>query len=52
LSILQTEYKTPLAGELGHKWVGDMGDYKQADCMTSDGALSGAIVYWNNRSDN
>jgi hypothetical protein len=41
----------PPVGELGHKWVGDVGDYKQADRVTSEGALSGAIAYWNDGSD-
>ena len=51
LSILWTEYKMPPVGELGHKWAGDVGDYKQADRVTSEGALSGAIAYWNDGPD-
>jgi hypothetical protein len=50
LSILPNEYETPTVGGLVRNEEGDVDDHRQADRMTSGGALSEAVVYWKDES--
>jgi hypothetical protein len=45
LSILLDEYETPTIRGLMRSRERDVDDYKQADHMTSRGALSKAVIY-------
>jgi hypothetical protein len=45
LSILPNKYKTLIVGELVRSREGDVDNYRQADYITSGGALSKAIIY-------
>jgi hypothetical protein len=45
LSILPNEYETPTVGGLVRSREGDVDDHRQADRMTSGGALSEAVIY-------
>jgi hypothetical protein len=46
LSILPNEYETPTVRGLVRSGEGDVDDHRQADRMTSGGALSEAVAYW------
>jgi hypothetical protein len=50
LSILPNKYKTSIIGGLARSGEGDIDDYRQADYITLEGALSKAVVYWKARS--
>jgi hypothetical protein len=45
LSILPNEYETPIVGGFVRSREGDVDNYRQADRITSRGALSEAVVY-------
>jgi hypothetical protein len=45
LSILPNEYETPTVGGLVRSGEGDVDDHRQADRITSGGALSEAVPY-------
>jgi hypothetical protein len=45
LSILPNEYKTPIVGGLVRSREGDVNNHRQADYITSGGALSKAVIY-------
>jgi len=45
LSILPNEYETLIVGGLVRSGEGDVDDHRQADRITSGGALSEAVVY-------
>ena len=50
LSIPLNEHETPTVGELARSGEGDVDDYRQADRITLEGALSEAIAYWKDGS--
>jgi len=45
LYILPNEYKAPIVEKLLTSGEGDVDGHRQADCITSDRALSEAIAY-------
>jgi hypothetical protein len=45
LSILPKEYEILIVGGLVRSGEGDIDNYRQADYITSGGALSKAIIY-------
>jgi hypothetical protein len=50
LNILPNEYKRPIVGGLVRSGEGDVDDHRQANRMTSEGALSEAVAYWKDGS--
>jgi hypothetical protein len=46
LSILPNEYETPTVGGLVRSGEEDVNNHRQADRITSGGALSEAVAYW------
>jgi hypothetical protein len=50
LSIQPNEYEAMLVGGLGRSGEGDVADHKQADRMTSGGALSVPLHIWKDES--
>jgi hypothetical protein len=50
LSILQTEYETPAVGEWVISRQADVEDGTEVRHMTSEGARSAVVAYWNDGS--
>lgn len=49
LSVLWNGHETPIVGKLTRCGEGNVDDHRQADRMTSEGALSEAVGNWPDR---